>query len=213
MDNSNKIILDLCGGTGSWSSPYTEAGYDVRLITWPENDVRTYAPPKNVYGILTAPPCTYFSLARTNAKTPRDLEGAMETVLTCLNIIWKCQYQLENKHAHKTTLTFWCLENPYHGFLKRFIGKPYFTFQPYEFGDRYKKHTALWGFFNVPEKTPINLSQEELSLAYRNSQKLPKFDYMKSKDIAPEHFGKLDRQTRRSITPPRFAKAFFEANK
>lgn len=28
MDNSGKIILDLCGGTGSWSRPYREAGYD-----------------------------------------------------------------------------------------------------------------------------------------------------------------------------------------
>jgi hypothetical protein len=27
----NKIILDLCGGTGSWSKPYVNTGYDVRL--------------------------------------------------------------------------------------------------------------------------------------------------------------------------------------
>jgi hypothetical protein len=40
-----------------------------------------------------------------------------------------------------------------------------------------------------------------------------KFDYMKSKDIHPEAFGKFDRQTRRSITPEGFAKAFYEANK
>lgn len=36
MNNENKIILDLCGGTGSWSRPYKEAGYDVRLITLPD---------------------------------------------------------------------------------------------------------------------------------------------------------------------------------
>ena len=30
-----KIILDLCGGTGSWSKPYRAAGYDVRVITLP----------------------------------------------------------------------------------------------------------------------------------------------------------------------------------
>lgn len=45
MDNSKKIILDLCGGTGSWSKPYKEAGYDVRLITLPEYDVLSYEPP------------------------------------------------------------------------------------------------------------------------------------------------------------------------
>ena len=36
-----KIILDLCGGTGSWSKPYKEAGYDVRVINIPEYDVCT----------------------------------------------------------------------------------------------------------------------------------------------------------------------------
>jgi hypothetical protein len=40
-----RIILDLCGGTGSWSKPYQEAGYDVRIITLPDYDVRTYIPP------------------------------------------------------------------------------------------------------------------------------------------------------------------------
>ena len=55
MDNSNKIILDLCGGTGSWSRPWKLAGYDVRNITLPDYDVLTYEPPDNVYGILAAP--------------------------------------------------------------------------------------------------------------------------------------------------------------
>ena len=46
MENSEKIILDLCGGTGAWSRPYKEAGYNVRLVTLPDNDVRTYEPPE-----------------------------------------------------------------------------------------------------------------------------------------------------------------------
>jgi len=25
----NKVILDLCGGTGSWSKPYKDNNYDV----------------------------------------------------------------------------------------------------------------------------------------------------------------------------------------
>lgn len=37
--NKSKIILDLCGGTGSWSAPYRENGYDVRVITLPEYDL------------------------------------------------------------------------------------------------------------------------------------------------------------------------------
>lgn len=39
MNNSKKIILDLCGGTGSWSKPYAKAGYKVINITLPEYDV------------------------------------------------------------------------------------------------------------------------------------------------------------------------------
>ena len=35
----NKIILDLCGGTGAWSKPYSENGFDVKVITLPKNDV------------------------------------------------------------------------------------------------------------------------------------------------------------------------------
>lgn len=34
-----KIILDLCGGTGSWSKPYRDAGYDVKIITLPHYDL------------------------------------------------------------------------------------------------------------------------------------------------------------------------------
>jgi hypothetical protein len=37
--NNNKIILDLCGGTGSWSNFYKQNGYDVRVLTLPEHDV------------------------------------------------------------------------------------------------------------------------------------------------------------------------------
>ena len=64
MNNWDKIILDLCGGTGSWSKPYQDAGYDVRVITLPEHDVRLYAPPENVYGVLAATPCDEFSIAK-----------------------------------------------------------------------------------------------------------------------------------------------------
>ena len=131
------IILDLCGGTGAWSKPYADNGYDVRNITLPEYDVRTYEPPENVYGILAAPPCTMFSRARTTAKTPRDFKGAMEIVFACLNIIWETQYE------NPFRLKFWALENPA-GHLRRFLGKPALKFQHYEFGEHYSKETWLW---------------------------------------------------------------------
>lgn len=222
--NKNKIILDLCGGTGSWSKPYKDAGYDVRVITLPKNDVTTYIPPDKVYGILAAPPCTMFSFARTNAKKPRDLREGMDCVRACLEIIWH-QMMVKQATGKKTLpLKFWALENPYHGFLKKFLGTPAFTFDPWEFGDGYQKRTALWGYFNEPKKSPVPMTKEAKEKAKTNSYlhtlgiKIDyplgvKFDYLKSKDIHPEAFGKFDRQTRRSITPQGFAKAFYEANK
>lgn len=196
--DKKKIILDLCGGTGAWSRPYVDAGYDVRNITLPDYDVRTYNPVENIYmpgiyGILAAPPCTQFSFARarmTNLKKPRNLEAGMGLIIACLRIIWECQYKIEKESAKKTTLKFWALENP-GGFLKYFLGKPVYTFNPWDFGDMYKKKTFLWGWFDEPKKT------------WFVKPDVPKFGY--DKRIKSN-------QESRSVTPPGFAKAFFEAN-
>jgi hypothetical protein len=55
-----KLILDLCGGTGSWSKPYQEnSEYEVRIIDplYNETDVRLFEKlNEEVYGILAAPP-------------------------------------------------------------------------------------------------------------------------------------------------------------
>ncbi len=97
LDNNHKTIISLCSGLGSWEKPYMEAGYKIIPITLPDNDVRTWQlPDEPIHGILAAPPCTMFSDARTNAKTPRDLAGGMEIVLACLNIIYKCQYRIKS---------------------------------------------------------------------------------------------------------------------
>jgi len=215
MKKEKKIILDLCGGTGSWSKPYKDAGYDVRNITLPDYDVRTYKPPENVYGILAAPPCTMFSFARTKAKKPRDLKEGFEIIRACLNIIWSCMEIKQDTRKKTLPLKFWALENPYHGFLSRFLGKPALMFDPYEYGDAYQKKTALWGYFNKPKKKPVKMSKTMKERAKTNSylrQRFTKFDYLKSKEIHPEAFGRLTRQERRAITPAGFAKAFFEAN-
>lgn len=116
MKNEDKIILDLCGGTGSWSRPYKEAGYDVRVITLPECDVRKYEPPENVYGILAAPPCTDFASSGARWFAEKDKDGrtidSMSILVACLKIIAICQP------------AFWAMENPV-GRMKRFgMGNP-----------------------------------------------------------------------------------------
>lgn len=226
-----KIILDLCGGTGSWSKPYSDAGYKVYVITLPEYDVTMHwinngfitFPKQNggtlvirlsaIHGILAAPPCTMFSFTRTRAIKPRDLKEGMQCVRACLEIIWSVMEIQQDTRFKKCPLEFWALENPYHGFLKKFLGKPAFTFDPWEFGDGYQKRTALWGHFNEPKKKPVPMTEEvKKALKGNRVMNTVKFDYLKSKDIHPEYFGKFDRQTRRAITPQGFAKAFFKAN-
>ena len=83
-----------------------------------------------------------------------------------------------------------CLENPV-GRLVHYMGKPKMYFDPCDYGDPYTKKTCLWGDFNEPLKNPVE----------------------------PTEGGKIhrmppspDRGKLRSITPPGFAQAFFEAN-
>ncbi len=147
---SKKTILHLCADIGSDSKPYKDAGYNVILVG-SKIGVENYHPPENVYGIIANPPCTMFSIARTVAKTPRDLEQGMFLVKECLRIIWECQYKTP-LNQRTGILNFWVIENPATGMLKYFLGKPNFIYSPHEFGDDFTKRTALWGWFNAPKK-------------------------------------------------------------
>lgn len=211
-----KIILDLCGGTGSWSNPYKDNGYDVRLITMDNYDVEKWRQyPEilkpiesgEIYGILAAPPCTHFSFARSTGKTPRNLRKAMATVKACLEIIWECQYRnLPSDNAKRTSLTFWAIENPY-GLLRRFLGEPTAIVQPWMWGDMYQKKTCLWGFFNkpVPKITEYKTTKFD-KLHVKDLPKLP-YDYILPKEYIGNH-----RAAMRAVTPHGFAKAFYKAN-
>lgn len=198
MDNKDKIILDLCGGTGSWSRPYKEAGYDVRVITLPEYDVCTYVPPKNVYGILAAPPCTHFSIACNRLWDEKDKDGrtidGLKVLIACLRIIAKSNPE------------WWVIENPV-GRMKRFLGEPDYSFQFIDFGFPCRKKSLLWGKFNHPVKQQHT---------YDKIFKLEEIDYKMPTLYQTEGIVETDHSRRaavRSITPPGFAEAFFRANR
>ena len=179
----HKIILDLCGGTGSWSKPYKDNDYDVRLITLPEYDVLNYTPPENVYGILAAPPCTDFSNSGARWFKDKDINGStiesQGVLIACLKIIALCMP------------VFWALENPV-GRVRRWLNTPTLIFNPCDYGDPYTKKTLLWGTFNIPIKNPVEPT-----------------DGSKMHLLPPSK----DRAALRAITPPHFAQAFYEANK
>lgn len=203
VPNKEKVILDLCGGTGAWSQPYKNAGYNVINITHPDYDVFGYDDYKlfigSIYGILAAPTCTQFSFARTTAKTPRDLASGMELVDRCLKIIRDVSYG--------GTLKFWALENPM-GYLRQLLGKPYLVFNPNEYGDNYTKKTDVWGFFNLPKKNIRELTEDE---KYRNSINNRILPSLPEGYILPDNFRPI--QAKRSMTSLFFAEAFFKSNK
>jgi hypothetical protein len=172
-----RVILDLCGGTGSWSRPYAEAGYEVRLFDLP-NDVRLLERPAGlIHGVLAAPPCTRFSYARNRYPAgPDELRDALSIVDACIRL------------AIVTSPVWWALENPLNH-LRRYLGPPLWKFRQYEYGDPADKPTGLWGRFTPPMKR-------------------------QGKRTKPSTFGtkKQNADPQDAITPPRFARAFFEAN-
>jgi len=176
-------ILNLCSGTGAWTRPYEEAGYEVICVTLPQGDVRTYEPPEDVHGIVASPPCAEFSLAKGRA--PRDFREGLETVDACLRIIRTCQLR-------ETRLAFWCLENP-RGFLRQFLGKPALSCHYWWYGDCFDKPTDLWGYFEAPKRL------------YRDPPMLLQMITGWSNWNGKAGEG-------RAVTPPCFTRAFFEAN-
>jgi hypothetical protein len=182
---NKRLILDLCGGTGAWSKPYADAGYPVRLVTLPKDDVRTFRIGRmRPWGILYAPPCTEFSLAKNGHF--RDYVLGMACVNACLRIIAQCRP------------AWWALENPV-GKLSHWLGTPLDVFQPYEFGDPWTKRTALWGNFALPQRGPYvkPLGPGPLCGLHRNVYRSPSVCSVSA---------------HRAITPKGFARAFYEAN-
>lgn len=133
-----KVILHLCADTGSDSKPYQDnSDYEVIKIG-KDIGVENYHPPQNVHGIIANPVCLEFSTARKGGQA-RNPDDGMKLVNECLRII---------KEANPK---WWVIENPARGVLKKYLGKPKFTYQPYQFGSPWSKHTALWGEFNIPK--------------------------------------------------------------
>ena len=170
----NRIILDLCGGTGSWSKPYKDAGYDVRLVTLPD-DIRLVQYIGKVHGVLAATPCDHLAGSGARwwaSKGKSALLDALSISDACLRFITFGKPE------------WWAIENPV-GRLSRFYGKPDFTFQPYEFGDPYQKRTCLWGKFNIPKRNLVEPTEGQKIWRMGPS---PKRKEMRS--ITPQGFAK-----------------------
>ena len=199
-----KIILDLCGGTGSFSQFYAQDdNYEVKIIdpqVWKggidgSGDVRFVVKFDDpIHGIIAAPPCTIFANSGARwwaGRSEQEKLDGISVMDACLRIAW----------AHRDTLKWWVLENPV-GKMKQFLGDPTMSFQPNEYAgysdnpreNQYTKKTLLWGDFKIPPK-----------------KELPPVDGSK---LWKNYGGKSDRtKMMRSMTPDGFAKAFYLHNK
>ena len=203
-----KIILQLCADTGSDTKPYQDdPNYEVILVG-SKIGVENYHPPKNVYGIIANPPCTNFSSVRTTAKIPSDEKEGMRLVIECQRII---------KEANPK---WWAIENPATGRLKKYLGPPTFTYQPWEFGSPWSKKTALWGNFNKPNKVYNrweDVPNKNDKLYIRPGRDKPNMVYLHKS--AKQHIREFDCLPKpdsdmefRSTCSQSFAKAFKKVN-
>lgn len=91
-------------------------------------------------------------------------------------------------YAHRNGLRWWALENPIN-LLRHYLGPPVLTFRQWEYGDPGEKPTGIWGDFTPPPKHPKPRTKSSTFGTSRQNA-----------DPAD------------AITPPNFARAFFEAN-
>ena len=139
-------LLELFAGTGSIGRAFKSHGWEVVSV-----DIDAKAEPTICADLATfdyrslggsfdcvwaSPPCTQYSIARSKARTPRDLVGAYALVSRALEI---------DQHSQPRA---WFLENPQSGLLKGravVAGLPHFVDLDYcSYGFGYRKRTRLW---------------------------------------------------------------------
>ena len=140
-------VLELFSGSGSVGKSFTHYGASVTsldidpktdaiikedILTWDY----TVFPPGFFDVVWASPVCTQYSIARRNAKTPRNLDWADTLVKKSLEIIQYFQPRV------------WFIENPASGMLK---DRPFMEGLPFSDVDYcrycdwgYRKRTRLW---------------------------------------------------------------------
>ena len=136
---AKKVILHLCADIGSDSRYYDLDDDYIVIKVGIDPGVENFTCFLKVHGVICNPVCTDFSNANHN--NVKDVERGMFLVNHCLRIIAEVKP------------VWWVMENPATGTLRDNIGDPKHTHQPWQYGSPWTKRTALWGEFNMPDKT------------------------------------------------------------
>ena len=138
-------LLELFAGAGSICKIFSARGWEVVSVDCDAKmqptivaDIGTfdYKMLGGYYdAVWCSPPCTQYSIARSHAKTPRDLEGADKLVRRCRDII-----------SYFQPLAYF-IENPHSGLLKRrdvVSDLPYVVVDYCQYGWPYRKRTIIF---------------------------------------------------------------------
>ncbi len=197
-----EIILSLFEQSGYASLPWRLAGYQViqidlklgfDIMKWNFKSLCK----SRVTGVMAFPPCTHFTVSGAQYWQEKDKDGRTQKYVALV------KKALEIVHYFNPE--WWFLENPV-GRIATLVTELQkygpFYFHPYEYGDPWKKKTALYGQFTPPVKKPV----APVQMIAKNGDK-----------YSPIHMqtgGKSERTKMiRSVTPMGFAKAFYKANK
>jgi hypothetical protein len=193
-----KTVLSLFDHSGGWSKPYRDNGYNVIQVDIKHGtDILLYDY-SDLCGrdvvVLAAPPCTDFAVSGARWFKAKDEDGRTEESLRLVDKTLEIIGAINPR--------WWALENPVGRIhkLRPALGKPPLIFQPYDYGDPYRKRTCIWGNFNpelpknpvVPEGVRVGQPDEWYSKVGGKSEKTKEY---------------------RSRTPTGFANAFYEVNK
>jgi hypothetical protein len=203
----SKIILHLCADVGSDSYPYQiDPDYEVIRIG-KDIGVENYTPPANVHGIIANPVCREFSAVI-------GFDKMMDA--PDLTILHHCQRIISEANP-----AWWVIENPYNGSMKRYLGKPVCSYEPWMYGSPWTKRTALWGKFRMPMPTYTKWGQVPnrlQSMWIRSGRNKPTLVYQHKSLIhqIPEFTPFVDSTKTdndfRSLCSQGFARAFKNAN-
>ncbi|CAH1191427.1 Methyltransferase [Glutamicibacter phage Voltaire] len=203
-----KTILQLCADTGSDTWPYrNDPAYEVITIG-ADIGVENYSPDRPIHGIIANPMCTEFSMARHGHKQPSNPESALWMVQECQRVI------------NEANPVWYAIENPASGTMKKYLGAPNFTYEPWQFGSPWTKRTALWGNFTKPEKTYADWNDvPKLDLYQRPGRGKPSMAFLHKSSFwkIPEFYesgmpAPESDMEMRSICSQKFAAAFKLAN-
>jgi hypothetical protein len=196
-----EIMLSFFDRSTVMARPWAEAGYLTYCIDLqhprgehpdPENEnivrvgahIEDWLPPVEHEAVFAAffPPCT--DVAVSGGRWLRD--KGVGALYRAIGLFHRSQQLAELLRCP------YLIENPV-STISTYWRRPDYTFHPNEYGDPYLKRTCLWvgGGFVMPPQAPVKPTEG-----------------MKLYWLPPSK----DRANLRSVTPPGFAKATFEAN-